>query len=120
MPATDRTGEAETPVTTVHVALPGRRAEQLRSFYAQLDRKESGRLTHASYERWYGLLRMEGITPQRATQIMNGNDEKRAALRGFNPETARKYIEYLTRHGYTVTPPKSPTVAAPHPEGPRS
>jgi len=107
MPATDRTDEAETPVTTVHVALPGRRAEQLRAFYAQLDRKESGRLTHASYERWYGLLRMEGLTPQRATQIMN---EKRAALRGFNPETARKYIEYLTRHGYTVTRPStSPT-----------
>lgn len=115
MPATDRTDDAGTPVTTVHIALPGRRAEQLRAFYAQLDRKESGRLTRASYERWYGLLRMEGITPSRATQIMNGNAEKRALFRGFNPETARKYIEYLARHGYTVTPPESPSVAAPQP-----
>lgn len=107
MPATALTDVAETQVTVVHVARPGRRAEQLRAFYAQLERKESGRLTPASYERWYGLLRVEGITPARATQIMNGNAQKRAALRDFNPETARKYIEYLTRHGYTVTPPAS-------------
>lgn len=89
-------------VAVMHISTLARRDMQLRAYYEKLPRSENGKLTERGRDAWSGWLRIQGLSHERARQILKSRTEQTP----INSNHAKRCIEYLRGHGYLVNQPK--------------